>query len=127
MPGRKSLNYKVLLVFAPLLILTGALGFMLSPSTAPTSSEPAYNVFHIAAGIIGLLLIIFRYENPIRLFNVSFGLIDIYQAVASFTHIFPEQLFKWTKVDDVLHLIIGIGLLVVGIYGFLPARKTSTG
>ena len=122
MPGRKSTNYKVLIIFAPLLILTGVLGFILPPNATPTSSEPAYNIFHIAAGFIGLLLIVFRYENPIRLFNISFGLIDIYQAFASFAHIFPVQFFKWTIVDDVLHLVVGTVLVIVGLHGFMPTR-----
>jgi hypothetical protein len=93
MPGRKSLNYKVLMIFAPLLILTGALGFILPPQATPMSSESAYNIFHLGAGFIGLLLIIFRYENPIRLFNIGFGLIDIYQVFASYAHIFPRAIF----------------------------------
>jgi hypothetical protein len=126
MPGRKSLNYKVLMIFAPLLILTGALGFILPPQATPMSSEPAYNIFHLGAGFIGLLLIIFRYENPIRLFNIGFGLIDIYQVFASYAHIFPEQFFKWTRVDDILHAVVGIILVFIGLYGFMPLRKIST-
>ena len=123
MPGRKSLNYKVLLILAPVLIVIGALGFILPAGTSPTSIEPAYNIFHIVLGTIGLILIIFRYENPIRLFNIIFGIIDIYQAVASFTNVFPEELFKWTAVDDVLHLVVGIALVSIGLYGFMPMRK----
>lgn len=124
MPGRKSLNYKVLTIFAPLLLLIGALGFILPAGTIPTSSETPYNILHITFGILGIAAIIFRYENPIRLFNIGFGLIDIYQALASYLHLFPEQYFKWTKTDDILHLVIGLILVFVGTYGFIQARRS---
>ena len=104
-------------------MLIGVLGFALPAGTSPTSAEPAYNIFHICFGVIGLILVIFRYENPIRLFNIVFGLLDLYQAAASFTDAFPEQYFKWTTVDDVLHLVIGTALVLVGLYGFVPVRK----
>jgi hypothetical protein len=123
MAGRRSLNYKVLLILSPLLILTGALGFVFPPGTIPLSSEPAYNLFHIAFGIIGLLLLIFRYENPIRVFNIVFGLIGIYQAIASYNQMFPQEYFKWTRVDDGLHIVFGTALALIGLYGFISSRK----
>lgn len=113
----KSLNYKVLLIFAPVLILTGILGFVLPASIALTSGEPAYNIFHIIFGIIGLIFLFTKKENFIRGFNIGFGLIDLYQALASFLHLFPEAIFKWTRVDDILHIVIGAGLVIVGFYG----------
>lgn len=116
----KSLNYKVLLVFAPILILIGALGFLV-PSNL-NSGEPPYNVFHITFGIIGLIILFTKKESFIRGFNIGFGLIDLYQALASFLHLFPEKIFKWTRLDDVLHVVIGAGLVAVGLYGF-KSRK----
>ena len=124
MPSRRSLNYKILLFLAPLLLLTGIVGFLL-PGQFSVSTEPAYNVFHIVFGVIGLLLVIFRYENPVRVFNISFGLIDIYQAIASFYDIFPAQYLKWTPTDDALHLVIGIFLLFAGLGGFFPLRRLN--
>jgi len=112
----KSINYKVLLAFAPLLILIGILGFIIPPEKALTSGAAAYNIFHISFGTIGLVLLFLKNESSIRLFNISFGLIDLYQALASFAHLFPEQYFKWTRVDDVLHIVIGAGLVLVGIF-----------
>ncbi len=114
----KSLNYKVLRVFAPLLILTGILGFLIPPEQALTSGAAAYNIFHIFFGVLGLVLVFSKIEKYIRLFNLGFGLIDLYQALASFLHIFPEQYFKWTQVDDFLHIVIGAILVGVGIYGY---------
>jgi hypothetical protein len=125
MKNRKSLNYIVLLILAPLLILIGILGFVLPAAMSPTSGKTAYNVFHIVFGFIGLLSVFSRKENFIRGFNISFGLIDLYQAFASFAHLYPEQLFRWTRVDDYLHIIIGIGLVAVGLYGFRQAAKSN--
>lgn len=118
MRNKKSLNYKVLLVLAPVLILTGISGFVLPSSIALTSGEPAYNIFHIIFGIVGLIILFTKNENSIRGFNIGFGLIDLYQALASFPHLFPEQIFRWTRVDDILHIIIGAALVFAGLYGF---------
>ena len=121
--GIKSLNYKILLVFAPVLILTGVLGFVIPPEKSFTSGAAAYNIFHIVFGSIGLVLLLIKSENSIRLFNIGFGLIDLYQALASFLGLFPKQYFDWTRVDDVLHIVIGAGLIIVGIYGYKTSGK----
>ncbi len=110
-------NYRVLIVFAPILILAGVLGFVLPPSASLTSGAPAYNVFHLVSGALGLALALSRKETLIRAFNVGFGLVDLYQAAASFLHLFPEQHFRWTRADDALHIIIGALLVGVGLYG----------
>jgi hypothetical protein len=114
--GRRSWNYLTLLIFAPLLILAGILGFILPPQASLTSGAPAYNIFHIVFGLLGLALVLTKREVLIRAFNIGFGAIDIYQALASFTHLFPEQYFRWTVTDDVLHIVIGLGLLLIGFY-----------
>lgn len=118
MVTEKSLNYKVLLVFAPILILIGILAFVIPEEKALTSGATSYNVFHLIFGAIGLVLLFFRNENSIRFFNVGFGLIDLYQAFAAFTNLFPIRQFQWTRVDDVLHIIVGAALVAVGVYGF---------
>jgi len=112
-----KLNYYVLIVFAPILILAGVLGFVLPPSASLTSGAPAYNVFHLVSGALGLALALSRKETLIRAFNVGFGLVDLYQAAASFLHLFPEQHFRWTRIDDALHVVIGALLVGVGLYG----------
>jgi len=118
------LNYLVLLIFAPILILTGVLGFIIPPGKGLMSGAPAYNIFHIVAGSIGLLLVLMKNEGFISAFNVGFGVIDLYQAVASFMHLFPEQVFLWKSADDVLHIVIGAGLVFVGLYGQKNRRPT---
>lgn len=118
----KPINYKVLLVFAPLLILIGIAGFIIPPEIALTSGAAAYNIFHISFGIIGLLILFLKNERSIRLFNIGFGLIDLYQALASFAHLFPERYFQWTRADDVLHIGIGAALILIGIFGDRKSR-----
>lgn len=118
MMNRQSLNYKVLLIFAPVLILIGISGFIIPEDKALTSGAAAYNVFHLTFGAFGLLLLVLKNENSIRFFNIGFGALDLYQVFASFTNLFPIRYFQWTRVDDILHIIIGAALIAVGIYGF---------
>ena len=125
MPNR-TLNYKVLLVFAFVLIAAGVLGFILPAQGGLTSAAPAYNIFHLVFGSIGLFLVLTGNERFITTFNIGFGLIDLYQAIASFLHLFPEKYFEWTRVDDIAHVIIGLGLVVVGLYGRRPRSSESS-
>ena len=118
MPHKKGLNYKVLFVFAPLLILTGITGFVIPEDTSWLSGAPVYNIFHLVFGALGLLLLFLRNENYIRIFNIGFGLIDLYQVIAAFTNLFPIRLFQWTRTDDLLHLVVGSILVAVGVYGY---------
>lgn len=111
------INYYVLLVFAPLLILTGILGFVIPAKKSLTSGAPAYNIFHIISGLVGLSVLYFHPDIGIRTFNIGFGLIDLYQLVANKADLFPKRYFRWTKVDDILHLVIGAILVLVGIIG----------
>ncbi|MEJ7848481.1 MAG: hypothetical protein WKF92_10375 [Pyrinomonadaceae bacterium] len=91
------------------------MGFVIPPESALTSGAAPYNVFHIIFGSFGILLLFSNNQSYIREFNIAFELIDLYQAFASFLHLFPEQLFQWTRVDDVLHVVIGIMLVAVGL------------
>lgn len=112
---KRSLNYITLIIFAPILILTGLLGFVLPDG--PMSNAAPYNIFHIIFGAIGLAFVLTKREDFIRGFNLSFGLIDLYQAVASFLNWFPEQHFQWKTADDILHIIIGGALVLIGLFG----------
>jgi hypothetical protein len=88
-----------------------------------TSGAPAYNVFHIVFGLLGLLLLWSKREWLISAFNAGFGLIDLYQAWASYADLPPKQYFLWTRVDDILHVVIGLTLFVIGCYGLLKQRN----
>ena len=87
-------NYWVLLIFAPLLVLVGILGFFIPQKKSLTSGAPAYNVFHIVFGLIGILIIVFGNDNAMRTFNFGFGLIDLYQYVAKPLAILPARVLS---------------------------------
>ena len=94
------MNFYVLAIFAPLLILTGILGFIIPANKSLTSGAPAYNIFHIIFGLIGLGIVYSQHDPCIRAFNIGFGAIDLYQAAASFLHLFPEKQFRWKTADE---------------------------
>ena len=56
-------------------------------------------------------------------FNLVFGLIDLYQAVASYLNLPPKQFFLWTRVDDILHVVLGVALFLIGLYGILKVNE----
>lgn len=117
-----SINRITLMAFAPILVLTGVAGFLIPAQKGLTSGAIPYNVFHIVFGCIGIVILLLKDEWGAISFNVGFGLIDLYQAFASYTHLFPERFFGWTKVDDILHVVIGLALVVVGCYGAIKHR-----
>src|SRR5215470_6988006 len=106
-----DLNSLILAIFAPTLIIVGLLGFIIPPHKSPTSGAPPYNIFHIAFGVIGAIIVMGNHLAAVKVFNVGFGLIDLYQAVASHFGLFPKRFFKWTRGDDVLHIVIGVALV----------------
>lgn len=110
-----ELNYWVLMVLAPLLVLTGVAGFVIPAGKSLTSGAPSYNIFHILFGVAGILIAT-HHHDQIRNFNIGFGLIDLYQAAASRFHWFPEKQFRWQRTDDILHIVIGTGLVLVGVF-----------
>jgi len=121
--NKKSINFITLAIFAPVLILAGIAGFVVPAAQSLTSGATPYNIFHIFFGIVGLLIVWSRKEQLLCLFNAGFGLIDIYQAAASVAHLPPEQYFLWTRVDDILHVVIGLLLTIIGFYGLIRQRS----
>jgi hypothetical protein len=109
-----AVNDRVAGGFSVILVLTGIFGFLLPPG--PMSNAPAYNAFHIVFGALGLALFATRRTAAVRAFNIVFGLIDLYQAGAHRWGLFPIAYFRWTRVDDALHLAIGAALVAVGIF-----------
>jgi hypothetical protein len=118
----KSLNFITLAIFAPVLIIAGIAGFLVPAEHSLTSGAPAYNVFHLIFGATGVLLVWTRDELALSSFNFGFGLIDLYQAIASALHLPPEKYFLWTRVDDILHVLIGLALVIIGVYGLLKLK-----
>jgi uncharacterized membrane-anchored protein len=111
-----KINRLVLTVFAPILLVVGTLGFLLPASMALTSGATPYNVFHLVFGCVGLACVASKQPLAIKGFNVGFGAIDLYQAVASFADLWPRSLFQWKAADDVLHVLVGAALVGVGLF-----------
>ena len=111
------LNGRVLTVFGPVLILTGIAGFLVPSRFALMSGAPAYNVFHIVFGALATGLVLAKSPNGIAVFNLAFGVVDVYQAMAGVAGWFPARQFRYKPADHVLHVVIGLGLAAVGWMG----------
>jgi hypothetical protein len=117
-PGAwQTRNLQTLGVFAPLLLLTGVLGFVLPPELALMSGATPYNVFHLVAGALGLALVLRRSFAGCIGFNLIFGGIDLYQVVAGLTGWFPAELFGLRPADHAVHALIGSFLVGLGYLG----------
>src|SRR5436309_2483400 len=110
-------NTLVLSLFGPILVLTGASGFVLPPNPHLMSNAEPYNVFHIIAGIVGLGLVLTKKARAVARFNLVFGLIDLWQALAGVTGLFPAVLFAFQPADHVVHVVIGLPLAIIGWLG----------
>jgi hypothetical protein len=110
-----KINRLVLTIFAPILLVVGTLGFLLPASVALTSGATPYNVFHLCFGVVGLACVASKQPLAIKGFNVGFGAIDLYQAVASVAGLWPKELFQWKVADDVLHVVVGAALVAFGV------------
>jgi hypothetical protein len=115
-------NLQVLTVFAPLLVLTGILGFVLPSSLSLMSGAAPYNVFHLLAASVGLAILARRSVALAITFNLVFGGIDLWQALAGVTGLFPARLFALRPADHVVHVVVG--LLLVGV-GYLGKKSVS--
>ncbi len=119
----KTLNQKTLMVLAPLLVLTGIAGFVIPEQYNLMSGATPYNMFHLICGTLGLLLISANSDLLASSFNLGFGLIDLYQVLASVVGLTPIQYFHWTYVDDVAHVLLGFALVIIGGYGISRAKS----
>jgi len=114
----KSLNQITLTILAPLLMLTGIAGFLIPARYSVMSGATPYNLFHLIFGAIGLFLgTATESELGASLFNFGFGAIDLYQVLASIVGLTPIQYFHWTYADDVVHVVLGFALMIIGGYG----------
>ena len=120
----KTLNQKTLMVLGPLLLLTGIAGFVIPERYGLTSGAAPYNLFHIICGALGLLVMMTNSDRWASAFNLIFGLIDLYQALASVVGLAPIQYFHWTYIDDVVHVLLGFALVLIGGYGLRNWKET---
>jgi hypothetical protein len=122
----KTLNQTTLTILAPLLMLTGIAGFLVPERYSPLSGAAPYNLFHLIFGAIGLLLLSAKNDLWASLFNFVFGLIDLYQVLASVVGLTPIQYFHWTFADDVVHVLLGFALAIIGGYGLRKWMKAHS-
>ena len=101
--------------FGLLLLAVGVVGFLPAGGGGRNSNASAYNVFHLVFGVLGVVLAVIGDRSAARGFLIGFGAIDLYQALASQQHWFPEALFRWTPTDDLLHLVVGALLIAGGL------------
>jgi hypothetical protein len=120
----KSLNQITLMILAPLLMLAGIAGFVIPEQYSLMSGATPYNLFHLIFGAIGLLVMQAKNDLWASLFNFGFGLIDLYQVLASVVGLSPIQYFHWTYADDVAHVLLGFGLTIIGGYGLRKWKET---
>ena len=100
-------NLRLLVVFAPVLIVAGVAGLTLPPSWSLMSGAPPYDFFHIGFGLVGGLIAWRRSIGGAVLFNFAFGLGDLYQAFAGVTGVFPATVFQLRPADHVVHVVLG--------------------
>jgi len=122
----KTLNQMTLAIVAPLLMLTGIAGFLVPEQYSPLSGAAPYNLFHLIFGAIGLLLLSARNDLWVSLFNFVFGLIDLYQVLASVVGLTPIQYFHWTFADDVVHVLLGFALAIIGGHGLRKWKEAHS-
>lgn len=120
----KTLNQKTLMIIAPLLLLTGIAGFLIPEQYSLMSGAAPYNMFHLIFGALGLLLISAKHDLLASSFNFGFGLIDLYQVLASVVGLTPIEYFHWTYFDDVIHVILGFALALIGGYGIWKWKES---
>ncbi len=90
---------------------------MLPSSAQIMSNATPYNVFHIVAGLVGIGILLLRKRILVSAFNLFFGLVDLYQALAGIMGIFPADLFALRPADHVVHIAVGLPLATLGALG----------
>jgi hypothetical protein len=110
-------NVQVVTWFSLLLLVAGVLGFVTPPELSLMSGATPYNVFHLLFGAIGLVIALRRWASGAIGFNLAFGAIDLWQAVAGLTGLFPARLFALRPADHALHVVFGLFLFGVGYLG----------
>jgi hypothetical protein len=117
------INRRLLALFGPVLILAGVTGFVVPPQLALMSGAAAYNIFHILFGVLGTALVLARRPRGIAAFNLGFGLLDLYQALAGVTGLYPSAVFHYRPADHVLHVVLGLLLALVGWRGLTNGNR----
>jgi hypothetical protein len=117
--GRR--NLRLLTLFAVVLVVAGVAGMLIPPELALMSGALPYDVFHIVFGVLGIGIVLARSTRGAALFNLGFGMIDLYQAAAGLLGVFPAAVFGLRPADHVVHVVLGLLLVGFGVRGLAPA------
>jgi hypothetical protein len=109
-------NVRIAAGFGAILVLTGVLALVLPANASPMSNAVPYDLFHIVFGMVGIGCGLSRRLGLARAFNAGFGAIDLYQAAASVTGLWPTALFQYRLADDVMHVALGLALVAAGLF-----------
>lgn len=120
-------NRRLLTLFGPLLIATGIAGLCLPAHVSLMSDAIPYDVFHLVSGAIGTVLLLAHSARLAALFNLVFGAIDLFQAAAGVTGIFPAQIFALRSADHVVHVALGSLLVFFGARFFAAPKEDRGG
>jgi hypothetical protein len=115
-------NLRLLALFGPVLVIAGVAGMLIPPGLALMSGALPYDVFHIVFGGLGIAIVVARSGRLAALFNLGFGMIDLYQAVAGLLGVFPAAVFGLRPADHVVHVVLGLVLVGFGVRGVAAAR-----
>jgi hypothetical protein len=110
-------NVRIAAGFGIILILTGLVGYVSQDPAGLMSQAVPYDLFHVFFGALGLAIGLQRRPRPAALFNLGFGLIDLYQFLAGLLGLFPARLFDLRPGDHVVHLVLGAALVGCGLAG----------
>jgi hypothetical protein len=111
------MNFNVLAlgIFSALILLIGVADFLLPEYLTILSATYICNLFRINLGLIGIIIALFNHIKLSRHSNFVFGMLLTYLAVASFFHLFPEEFFQWTVLDDILNMDIGLAMVLISL------------
>jgi hypothetical protein len=112
-------NRIALVTISGLLLAAAVMGQFLPAGSGLTSAAAPYNLFHLVAGTIGIAIFLSRNVRAAAAFNLGFGLIDLYQAVAGIYGWAPARLFDLRPADHVIHVVLGAALVAVAV---LPGK-----
>jgi hypothetical protein len=118
-------NLRLLALFGPVLVVAGVAGMLIPPRLALMSGALPYDVFHIAFGVLGIAIVLSRSGRLAALFNLGFGMIDLYQAVAGLLGVFPAAVFGLRPADHVVHVVLGLVLVGFGVRGVVPGAARA--
>jgi hypothetical protein len=111
-----KLNTLALGLFSVLIMLLGAMGFLMPENISVLSTTYAYNLFRVDLGLIGIIMALSGDKKIISYGNLGMGIILFYQASASFLGLYPIQHFQWTIVDDILNADIGLAMMLISLF-----------